>query len=81
MNEGDLLSRFHELPAEARRPVLDFIDFLHTRYAVSGPTAGSEPTDLAQHPFIGMWKDREDMKDSTAWVRRSREEEWGSQVD
>ena len=28
---------------------------------------------LAEDPAIGMWKDREDMKDSAAWVRRQRE--------
>jgi predicted transcriptional regulator len=25
---------------------------------------------------FGMWKDREDMKDSAQWVRRLRETEW-----
>lgn len=24
-------------------------------------------------PFIGIWADREDMSDSTAWVRKERE--------
>jgi hypothetical protein len=28
---------------------------------------------LAEDPAIGIWKDREDMKDSAAWVRRQRE--------
>lgn len=27
-------------------------------------------------PFVGMWKDREDMQDSTAWVRDLRRKEW-----
>jgi Bacterial antitoxin of type II TA system, VapB len=26
--------------------------------------------------FIGMWKDREDMKNSVAWVRQLRLQEW-----
>lgn len=25
---------------------------------------------------FGMWKDREDMKDSTDWVKKFREREW-----
>jgi antitoxin (DNA-binding transcriptional repressor) of toxin-antitoxin stability system len=29
-----------------------------------------KPSD---HPFCGMWKDREDMKDPTAWVRKLRD--------
>jgi hypothetical protein len=31
-------------------------------------------TDFAAEPFFGMWADREDMADSTAWVRRQRDE-------
>ena len=31
---------------------------------------------LSEELAIGMWKDREDMKDSTAWVRNLREREW-----
>lgn len=34
---------------------------------------------LAEDPAIGMWKDREDMKDSAAWVRRQREQ-WGERL-
>ena len=29
---------------------------------------------LLAHPFVGMWKDREDMKDSVAWVNKTRKE-------
>jgi hypothetical protein len=34
---------------------------------------------LAEDPAIGMWKDREDMKDSAAWVRRQREQ-WSKRL-
>ena len=30
---------------------------------------------ITQYAFCGMWKDREEMKDSAAWVRALREEE------
>lgn len=33
---------------------------------------------LADEPFIAMWRDREEMRDSSAWVRRLRENEWES---
>jgi ribosomal protein L19E len=29
-------------------------------------------TDLASHPAVGMWADREDMKDVHAWLRKIR---------
>ncbi len=32
---------------------------------------------LREEPFVGMWSDREDMADSTEWVRQAREREWG----
>lgn len=31
---------------------------------------------LSDEAFIGMWRDREDMKDSSAWVRALRSREW-----
>jgi hypothetical protein len=32
--------------------------------------------NLSDEEFIGMWKDREDLRDSTAWVRKIRQSEW-----
>lgn len=29
-----------------------------------------------EDPFIGLWKDREDMQDSSQWVRTTRQREW-----
>lgn len=28
------------------------------------------------HPAIGLWKDREEMQDSAAWVRELRCQQW-----
>jgi AbrB family looped-hinge helix DNA binding protein len=28
---------------------------------------------LKEDPFVGMWRDREDMADSSEWVRRTRQ--------
>jgi len=33
---------------------------------------------LTDEPFIGMWSSREDLQDSTAWVREVRQKEWGN---
>ncbi len=61
------------LPPEARKEVMDFISVLRARY-VSAPVAKRiKRTKLADEPFVGMWRDREDMRDSTAWVRRLRQ--------
>lgn len=37
-----------------------------------------DQSNLQDEPFIGMWKDREDMKDSSQWVRQLRQQEWMS---
>ena len=37
-----------------------------------------EQSNLEDEPFVGMWKDREDMKDSSQWVRQVRQQEWSS---
>lgn len=38
--------------------------------------ARARKTPLSAHPAIGMWKDREEMQDSAAWVRDVRKREW-----
>ena len=35
-------------------------------------------TPLETESFVGMWQDREDLEDSTQWVRYLRKKEWMS---
>ena len=67
---------FDTLPPELQQQVVDFISFLRTRYTSSSVTKTTKRTKLANEPFIGMWRTREDLRDSTAWMRRIREREW-----
>jgi Arc/MetJ family transcription regulator len=84
--EGDLAAlreervryEVDELPPEAQRQVMDFIAFLKSRYAAPRRTQ-SRRRALEDEPFIGMWRDREDIKDSVEWARRFRRSEWGDQ--
>jgi hypothetical protein len=73
MTNEELLREFVALPPEGRRVVTDLIAFLRQRYAAPPATT---TTDLSDEDFIGMWSDREEMKDSSAWVRDLRETEW-----
>ena len=36
-------------------------------------TEAEKNEDFANQPFFGMWADREDMRDSVAWLRKQRE--------
>jgi hypothetical protein len=76
MKEQKIWQDFDALPPELQQQVADFISFLRTRYTPSRSTKISKRTRLANEPFIGMWHNREDMRDSTAWVRSIREREW-----
>lgn len=79
MTHEELLRELASLPPEGQRQVADFIAFLRERYAHSQSPEHSATSDLAQDSFIGMWRDREDMQDSSAWVRNLREHEWVKQ--
>ena len=65
------------LPPEAQRQVIDFVSFLKTRYSAWQSIKNTTRTPLADEPFIGMWREREDMQDSAAWVSDLRRREWG----
>jgi hypothetical protein len=78
MTHEEILRELASLPPEGQRQVADFIALLRKRYVHS---QSLEPitSDLSQDSFIGMWRDREDMRDSSAWVRNLREHEWVKQ--
>ncbi len=75
MNE-DILREINALPPEAQRQLEDFIAFLRQRYKSSPSAKTANTSDLAIEEFVGMWRDREDMQDSTAWIRRVRQSHW-----
>ena len=64
----------------------DFDEFLRDEGILEETTAGArkrllalqldDATKLIAEPFIGMWREREDMRDSSAWVRDLRDSEW-----
>jgi hypothetical protein len=74
----DAWSDFEKLPQEAKRQVEDFISFLLERARSGNRKRQSVPlTSLEDEPFIGMWKDRTELEDSSKWVRDLRKSEWG----
>ena len=81
MQQEDLWRQLTTLPPEAQQQVIDFIAFLHTRYASTHASKTAKRTGLVSEPFIGMWRDRKDLQDSSAWVRNIREREWVKRRD
>ncbi len=72
MKQDKIWRDFSALPPELQQQVADFIAFLQTRYSPSSSRKTPNRTPLEKEKFIGMWRDRKDMKDSTVWVRRLR---------
>jgi hypothetical protein len=80
MEAANIVREIASLPPEAQKQVMDFIAFLKTRHPTTLPVRKTRRTKLADEPFIGMWQDREDMQDSSAWVRSLRQREWERSV-
>lgn len=76
METTSIAREIASLPPEAQKQVMDFMAFLKTRYSPAAPTKKARRTKLTDEPFIGMWRTRQDMQDSTAWVRSLRQREW-----
>ncbi len=73
MEREKVWREFMELTMEDQKRVADFIASLREK---PRSTQTGKPTNLEDEPFIGMWSGREDLKDSTAWIRETREREW-----
>ncbi len=70
----------NNLSQEAQLLLIDFLELLKKRYAplnidnIDSTVSGN----IIDEPFVGMWQDREDMEDSSQWVRQVRKQEWMS---
>ncbi len=75
MSEKAVLDKFDELPPEAKKEASNFVQFLYEQY-VKKDREESTKKPLSGYNFVGMWKDRIDLTDSTAWVRKQRQTQW-----
>jgi hypothetical protein len=78
MDLEEICRQLAALPPEGQRRVAELIALLQGHY--KRPPRGRRfgKLKLSEEPFIGLWEDREDLRDSTAWVRDLRQREWGS---
>lgn len=73
MQNHTLWEQFEDLSPSAQRQVAEFIAELSAR----SKRENAPRRPIVQETFVGMWRDREDLADSSGWVRRIRAEEWG----
>lgn len=75
MTNEELIKEIPSLPASVRLRIGRIIDtFRKQSNQSSADRAGKIP--LRDEPFVGMWSDREDMKDPVEWVRNVRRTLW-----
>jgi hypothetical protein len=75
MTLAEVLQRAAVLPKEKQEELSDFVEFLLARADVKPALAEHTELDL-RTPFFGMWADRPEMSDSTAYVQALRHNEW-----
>ena len=76
MQYSTFWSKYNQLPLNAKKEVIDFIDFLQSRYQLPKVPKQSKKNELSEEKFVGVWKDRKDMEESGDWVRDLRKREW-----
>jgi hypothetical protein len=77
MSEKELIKRIKKLPSEAQQEAAEFVDYLSQKY-IQQPidSSSSKKKSILESSFRGMWKGREEMQDSTKWVRELRKSRW-----
>lgn len=76
METEEVWREFMALSDEDQRRVANFSVSLSTKSSLARSGEAGKLTSLKDEPFVGMWREREDMGDSSAWLREVREREW-----
>lgn len=74
----NIINEYNSLPGDAQKQVQLFIAFLKNRYKSENKKRN---TELKNSEFYGIWQNRDELKDSSAWVRKQRMKEWANKVD
>ena len=74
-NLSKIQQDIEDLPEEAQTLLIDFIQVLKKRYP---QPRLNKSLNLDNQPFIGLWSDRPETKDSNQWVRNVRQQNWRS---
>ncbi len=77
MSEKELIKQIRRLPTEAQQEAADFVEFLTKKY-INKPleTDFTKKKSIVESSFRGVWKYRDDLQDSTKWVRELRKSRW-----
>lgn len=76
METLQLAQEIQQLPLEARQKIETLVLSLKLHYSRQTPLTEQELARWSDPEIFGMYADREDMRDSTAYVRKLREQQW-----
>ncbi|MFL5245643.1 MAG: hypothetical protein ACJ8FY_26400 [Gemmataceae bacterium] len=74
VSEQQIVEALHGVPAERWSEVLRFLDALQVSSGPSAQSAIQTAKDLSQSGLVGIWADRQDIKDSQTFAMRLRKE-------
>jgi hypothetical protein len=78
MTIKDLTKKIESLPINAQNEVSDFVDFLIQKREIKRKRQSKITSRLVEDKFIGLWANREDLSNSSLWIRKLRETDWAS---
>ena len=70
MAEKEIIEQLKGLPSNAQDEVAAFVEHLYKKYSVLKQSQSNR--SILDSSFRGMWRHREEMQDSTEWVRNIR---------
>ncbi|MEO8399960.1 MAG: DUF2281 domain-containing protein [Ignavibacteriaceae bacterium] len=80
MENKRFYNKFESLPMEAQKQVIAFIDFLKEKYKTKNKKS-FESNSFSNKKFVGIWKDRTELEDSSSWVKSLRNKEWKENIE
>lgn len=78
MTIKDLTKKIESLPINAQNEVSNFVDFLIQKREIKRKRQSKITNRLVEEKFIGLWANREDLSNSSLWIRKLRETDWAS---
>jgi len=73
----NIINEYNSLPGEAQRQVQMYIAFLKNKYEENT----EQKDEIKDSGFYGIWADRTDLSDSSAYIRNERKKEWAKKID
>ena len=71
------LNKLSLLSDKDKNLVLEFIEFLSFKERKNKKSFKKNKLNFDKEPFVGLWKERDNLSDSVAWVREVRHTDWG----